>query len=181
MSQIVDFKSRVLDFISIYVKEAKENPNGSSAINNQKIIKNLLRALKTAHLDKNEVLARRIETVLSNLTKLNGGSKNKEGKADKEDKDVNKGRKLLMTEVMNYVLKPGKSKAIGAEGMSKMQKAYLDSFLSLTRQFMASDDADLHEFVLYTYKELMKTFLSGNGRQVLAPAAQQTLFQRAFE
>lgn len=162
------------------MKEAKENPDGNSAINNQKIIKNLLRALKTAHLDKNEVLARRIETVLSNLTKLNGG-KSKDANADKDDKDVNKGRKLLMTEVMNYVLKPGKAKSIGPEGMSKMQKAYLDSFLSLTRQFMASDDADLHEFVLYTYKELMKTFLSGNGRQVLAPAAQQTLFQRAFE
>lgn len=130
--------------------------------------------MKTAHLDKNEVLARRIETVLSNLTKL-GGKKAKDSSAmDEEaddDKDVNKGRKLLMTEVMNYVLKPGKAKSIGPEGMSKMQKAYLDSFLSLTRQFMATDDEDLHEFVFFTYKELMKTFLSGNGRQVLQPQA----------
>lgn len=129
----MDFKSRVLDFISIYVKEAKENPDCSNPINNQKIIKNLLRALKTAHLDKNEVLARRIETVLSNLTKLNGSGNSKGEAQVDDDKDVNKGRKLLMTEVMNYVLKPGKAKSIGPEGMSKMQKAYLDSFLSLTR------------------------------------------------
>ena len=73
-------------------------------------------ALKTAHLDKNEILARRIEAVLSNLTKLGAKSEDQ----DDKEKDVNKSRKILMTEVMNYVLKPGKGKDIGPEGMSKM-------------------------------------------------------------
>ena len=48
-----------------------------------------------------------------------------------------------------------------------MQKAYMESFVSLTKQFVESDDTDMNEFVAFTYKELLKKFLDGSARQVL--------------
>lgn len=85
----------MLDFISIYVRESD-----SAKENYPKIVKNLLKALRSAQLDGNAVLARRIENVLSNLSRESGSS------------DASKGQKILLTELVTYILKPAKVKNI---------------------------------------------------------------------
>lgn len=106
---MVDFKARVLDFIAIYVKEAEQAKDQYP-----KIVKNLLKALRAAQLDGNLVLARRVENVLSSLTVGDSG----------------KGQKVLLTELMVYILKPAKVKnQQPTERQKDLQKAYMDLFL----------------------------------------------------
>jgi len=78
--QIVDFKIRVLDFISIYVKEMRKRATEQAALGIQptaeldamRIIKGLLKALQVAHQDKNTVLFDRIKSVLSQIARGSG-------------------------------------------------------------------------------------------------------------
>lgn len=116
------------------------------------IIQNLLKALKVAHADKNEVLARRIEQVLTNFSKNSDNTK-----------DANKGKKAMLTEVVNHILKPGKVKS--GQDANAMQKAYIDSLVNMTKQYLEQKDKDLQDFVIFTYNELITKFLDSSNRQ----------------
>ena len=144
----MEFKVRVLDFISIYVKEMKKDESGAT-IDSLKLIKGLLKALQVAHSDKNMILFDRIKSVLTMIAK--GGVQQSEDTSENANKDS----KILMTEVMALVLKPTKD--------AKMHQAYVDCFITLTKHFSDSNDAQLVKFVGITYKELLKKFLGGRG------------------
>ena len=59
-----------------------------------------------------------------------------------------------------------------------MQKAYTDCFLFLTKYFYQSGNKRLIKFLVFTYKELLKTFLSGRSN---SGAINVKFFQMAFE
>lgn len=159
----MDFKVRVLDFIAIYVKEMKKPENTKRTWNSQQLIKGLLKALQVAHQDKNTILFDRIKTVLTMISKSTQTSV-------VSTEDI-KNSKILMTEVVALVLKPTKDK--------KMHQAYVDCFISLSKQFSQSKDDKLQKFVTFTYKELLKKFLGGRGAS--AHCLNQQFFQRIFE
>lgn len=69
LKQIMDFKVRVLDFLSIYVKEMKKAENQDRPIDSYKLIKGLLKGLQVAHQDKNTILFDRIKTVLTMIAR----------------------------------------------------------------------------------------------------------------
>lgn len=133
-----------------------------------------------AHSDKNTILFERIKTILTLIAR--GGSPSSEGGGHEESKSAgglskealatqNKDRKILMTEIVGLVLKPTKD--------AKMHQAYIDCFVSITKQFCDLDDKLMQNFVVFTYKELLKKFLGGRG----APAhcLNQQFFKRVFE
>lgn len=59
-----------------------------------------------------------------------------------------------------------------------MQKAYSDCFLFLTKYFHQSGSKKLNKFLVFTYKELLKTFLSG---RTSSNAINIKFFSQAFE
>ena len=99
LKQIMEFKVRVLDFISIYVKEMNKEESGKT-YDSLRLIKGLLKALQVAHADKNTILFDRIKSVLTMIAK--GGVK-KSRSDDEESGVANKDSKILMTEVMALV------------------------------------------------------------------------------
>ena len=157
VKQIMEFKVRVLDFLSIYAKEMKTQ---NKPYDTHFLMKGLLKSLQVAHQDKNTILFDRIKTVLSMLAK--GGAQQQPVSDDKDSK-------MLLTEVMALVLKPTKDQ--------KMHNAYVDVFISLTKQFSA--DPKTAKFVSFTYKELFKKFLGGRGTS--AHSLNQQFFVRIFE
>jgi hypothetical protein len=159
----MDFKVRVLDFISIYVREMKKPENTEREWNSQHLIKGLLKSLQVAHSDKNTILFDRIKTVLTQLSKSSQSAQINTG--DIAD------AKILMTEVVALVLKPTKD--------TKMHLAYVDCFISLSKQFSQSEDIKLQKFLTFTYKELLKKYLGGRGAS--AHCLNQQFFQRIFE
>ncbi len=77
-----------------------------------------------------------------------------DGKDDEEEKDSGvKGNKIIMTEIMTLLLKQNKDQ--------QMQKAYADCFFFLTKYFYQSGSKKLVKFLVFTYKQLLKTMLSG--------------------
>mmetsp|Transcript_18132 Transcript_18132/g.30976 ORF Transcript_18132/g.30976 Transcript_18132/m.30976 type:complete len:332 (-) Transcript_18132:50-1045(-) len=136
------------------------------------IIKGLLKALQVAHLDKNTILFERIKTVLTLIARGGSSQINGEGQQDEEERaELNKERKMLMTEVVALVLKPTKDQ--------KMHQAYQDCLVALTKLFGDSKDKQLKKFVALTYKELFSKFLGGRG----APShcLNQQFFNRIFD
>lgn len=115
---------RVLDFISIYIRQAQVN---KSKIDFVPIIKKLIEALETAHRDENPALFERVKTVISQI-----------GKHTQSVNEDEKDKKILMTEVMARMLK---------QGDKKLHGAYVDIFILLTKSFMASENKKLHKFV----------------------------------
>jgi hypothetical protein len=87
---------KVLDFVSIYVKEMKK---ADAKFDSLHLIKGLLKAMQVAHADSNTILFDRIKTVLTNIAR---------GNTQQAVSGDNKDQKILMTEVMGYVLKPTK-------------------------------------------------------------------------
>lgn len=82
-----------------------------------------------------------------------------------------KSNKIIMTEVMGLLLKQHKDQ--------QMVKAYTDCFLFLTKQFnQPTANPKLTKFLVFTYKELLKTFLSG---RTSSSAINLKFFQMAFE
>lgn len=59
-----------------------------------------------------------------------------------------------------------------------MQKAYTDTFMFLTKYFYQSNSQKLQKFLIFTYKELLKTFLSGRTQ---SNTINVKFFQTAFE
>lgn len=55
-----------------------------------------------------------------------------------------------------------------------MQKAYTDSFIVLTKHFW--ENQSNHEFITFTFKELLKRFLGGRCETI-----KLSLFQQVFE
>lgn len=62
--QMMDFKVRAVDFLSIYVKQRSEKKMQDQALQ-LKLIRGLLKGLSTAHADKHPVLFERIKSVLA--------------------------------------------------------------------------------------------------------------------
>ncbi len=121
---VMDFKVRVLDFISIYaqqkVKNQIEDQNGLSL----KLIQGLLTSMKVAHLDGHQILFDRAKTVLSTLSKQGLHSAN-------SSQEVLKEQKILITETMAMLLKPHKDQ--------KLNKAYAECFMMLTKSHFGAD------------------------------------------
>ncbi|CDW74667.1 UNKNOWN [Stylonychia lemnae] len=136
------------------------------------LIKGLLKAMQVAHADKNVILFERIKSVISIMAK---GSQQK-GDENGKDKDENEGdeniksNKIIMTEIMSLLLKQNKDQ--------QMQKAYTDTFMFLTKYFYQSNSQKLQKFLIFTYKELLKTFLSGRTQ---SNTINVKFFQTAFE
>lgn len=63
----MDFKVRVLDFISIYVRQTQGS--SGNAANQVKLIQGLLKGLNVAHGDKHTILFDRIKSVLALIAK----------------------------------------------------------------------------------------------------------------
>ena len=63
-----DFKVRVLDFLSIYVKQKSLKHEPTKQVT---LIRGLLKALSTAHVDKNTILFERVKTILAQLARQN--------------------------------------------------------------------------------------------------------------
>jgi len=159
--QIQDFKIKVLDFVSIYIKEM-DKQEGKNSID---VIKGLLKGLQVAHSDRNAILFERIKAVISMMAK--GHRRNHE--EEEEDSGL-KANKILMTELVSLLLKQSRD--------AQLQKAYADCFLFLTRYFYQSGSKKLAKFLVFTYKELLKTFLSGRTNSA---AVNAKFFQQAFE
>jgi len=123
------------------------------------VIKGLLKGLQVAHQDGNSILLERTKAVLGQLAK-NQSHVSSSGEMHES--------KILMTEVMNLLLKQHKDK--------QLQQAYLDCFIFLTKSFVKANDEKLLKFVKFTYKELLKSFILQKN-QVLP----QKLFTLAFE
>lgn len=96
---IIDFKARVLKFISIYIKEQGANLQNEQSI---MIIQGLLKALDIADKDKNTMLFERIKKIIIQIAK--------EGKKVKYDASIVKGqdsdpRVMLFTEIISKIVK----------------------------------------------------------------------------
>ena len=165
--QIQDFKVRVLDFVGIYVKEMKkkETTNRSKALDSMDLIKGLLKGLQAAHSDQNMILFERIKAVISMMAK---GTQDQQ-KEDGESSSI-KQNKIIMTELMSQMLKHSKDQ--------QMLKAYQDCFMFLTKHFYQSGNKKLQKFLVFTYKELLKKFLSGRTSSTILSVR---FFQAAFE
>lgn len=149
----MDFKVRVMEFISIFVqqraakeKEVKDSGRSDTSLT---LIKGLLSSLKVAHQDGHTVLFDRAKTVLSSMAKQGINS------ASSGSEDALKDQKILMTETMAKLLKPNKN--------AGLNKAYSDIFLLLSKHHYGKDGAEnpMRAFVISTYKELLKKFLQG--------------------
>eukprot|EP00347_Sterkiella_histriomuscorum_P021443 403333957 len=173
--QIQDFKIRVLDFIAIYIKEMtkKGDQLATQKFDSIDLIKGLLKGLQVAHQDKNTILFERIKSVIAIMAKGQSGNGNDQAQksnGDDEGDESIKSNKIIMTEIMSLLLKQNKDQ--------QMQKAYTDCFLFLTKYFYQSGNKRLIKFLVFTYKELLKTFLSGRSN---SGAINVKFFQMAFE
>ena len=71
--EVMDFKVRALDFISIYVKQKGYASEEGRQLH---LIQGLLKALTTAHKDRHTILFDRIKTVLAMMAKQDKGETN---------------------------------------------------------------------------------------------------------
>ena len=93
----------MLDFIAIYIKEMKKKQNQNKSFDSLNIIKGLLKALQVAHADKNTMLFDRIKSVISILAK--GTHAAEDNALEDEDDQELKSNKIIVTEIMNLLLK----------------------------------------------------------------------------
>ena len=146
----MDFKVRALDFLSIYVKQTQVSAKRQSAETQMILIQGLLKGLTVAHGDKHTTLFDRIKSVLAMIARQSsstGAQSAEESKKSSEGKEC----KILLTEMMAMLLRQHKD--------AGLSKAYSDSFIVLTKHFW--EDASQKEFLIFTYKELLKKFLAG--------------------
>ena len=99
-----------------------------------------------------------------------------EGKSvEDEENSGSKESKILLTEMMGLLLRPCKDQ--------KLLKTYVDCFIVLTKHLYESslDDQDgpLFEFLVFTFKELLKKLLQSRNSKTAALNAQ--LFKQVFE
>ena len=65
----MDFKVRVLDFISIYVQQRSLSDSSGNSDSSLKLIQGLLAAMKVAHQDNHQILFDRVKSVLTTMSK----------------------------------------------------------------------------------------------------------------
>ena len=164
--QMMDFKVRAVDFLSIYVKQRAYQSDPSAQI---KLIRGLLKGLSAANVDKHQILFERIKSVLALMAKqgqtaAGQSTSTQEGSNDNETKS-------LLTEVSRLVLKPQREPAV--------QKAYADCFLLLIKHYYDSGDAGSREQLVAIFKDLLAKFLSG--RILAGSGLNIRLLQTAFE
>lgn len=138
----MDFKVRALDFLDIYVKQSDHKRAPETQM---KLIQGLLKGLNSAQNDNHTILFDRIKSVLGSIAKQSSHA------AEEQKSSDGKECQILLTEMMTMLLRTQKDQALC--------KAYADSFVVLTKQFW--EDASQREFITFTYKELLKKFLSG--------------------
>lgn len=94
---VMDFKVRVLDFISIYAVQQKKNKKPLGTSTSLMLVKGLLNSLKVAHQDEHTTLFERVKSVLSTIAKQGVSSEEQSAELIKE-------QKILMTETMAMVM-----------------------------------------------------------------------------
>lgn len=162
--EIMDFKVRALDFLSIYIKEKHYQQRPVIQI---KLIRGLLQSLSVAHRDGHKALFDRIKQILSQMAKQGA-------KAGEESKVADGGLQecqVLMTEMMQMLLKQHRDQAI--------QQAYSDCFILLTKHFYDQESQEIRDFLSFSLKELLSKFFGG--RIPATSALKQKLFERVFE
>jgi len=173
----MDFKVRALDFLSIYVKQKGYSGKAAAQI---KLIQGLLKALSVAHKDQHTILFDRIKSVLTLMAKQgspqqvsSSATNPEESKATGQESNASE-CKVLLTEMMSMLLRQHKDPAL--------QKAYSDCFILLTKHFYekSEDDKATRDFLVFTYKELLKKFLQGRCAQTsgLNPRFFQSVFEQ---
>jgi hypothetical protein len=130
-----------------------------------------------AHTDRNAILFERIKTVISMMARgpqqQTGQASGKAGESDNEDNEGGVGikeNKIVMTELMGQLLRHSKDQ--------QMLKAYTDCFLLLTKTYYQSTNPSLQKFLVFTFKELLKTYLGG---RLNSAAINVRFFQSVFE
>lgn len=106
--EIMDFKVRALDFLSIYIKEKHYQ---SKPVFQIKLIRGLLNALSVAHRDSHSALFERIKQILSQMARQTPKG-NEEEKSIKSNQDGLKECEVLMTEMMQMLLKQHRDPAL---------------------------------------------------------------------
>lgn len=130
VKQMMDFKVRAVDFLSIFVKQRAFQGDSDVQV---KLIRGLLKGLSVAHADKHTILFDRIKSVLALMAKQSNStavSSISEGKSPKKSDSGE--TKLLLNELSRLMLKPQKDAA--------MARGYSDCFLLLTKHFYDSGD-----------------------------------------
>ena len=142
--KMMDFKLRVVDFISIYVKQ--KGYSGDAGVQ-LKLIRGMLKGLSVAHQDKQQILFDRIKSVLTLMAKQSQQQGSLQSYESNEEDE-----KVLLTEMSRLLTKPQRDPAL--------QKAYTDCFLLLTKHYYnASSGAS--PSLTATYKSLLQKFLGG--------------------
>ena len=126
--QLMDFKVRAVDFLSIYVKQRGYQKDPAVQL---KLIRGLLKALSTASTDKHTILFERIKSVLALMAKQGSQAKENEGEATEngatEGAESSDEAGLLLSEMSRLLLKPNADPA--------NSKAYADCFTLLTKHY----------------------------------------------
>ena len=143
----MDFKVRALDFISIFVKQ-KGYANSAKEGQQLHLIQGLLKGLTTAHKDKHTILFDRIKTVLAMMAKQN--SKAEEHKADAGN-EKSRECSVIITEMVAMLMRSSKD--------PQLLKAYSECLILMSKHFY--EDVKNHEFLTFTFKQLLKKFLGG--------------------
>lgn len=141
---INEFKVKVLDFLSIYIKEVKHGMDRDKKL---LIIKGLLEAMATAHRDRSDVLFDKIKAVILALAKE---SKDVSGKNKEDTQTIT----ILFTEIIQKILNP--------KIEPKVSAVYRTAFFYLSK--MLKDDKKL---IKSTYKELLKCYLQKRASNTL--------------
>lgn len=144
---ITEFKIKVLDFLSIYIKESK------GEIDNEKriiIVKGLLDSLAVAHEDRSYVLFDKIKTVILALAKQSKSSL-------KHSEDDSHAITILFTEIIHKILNPKID--------PKVSSVYRTAFFYLVK--VLKEDKEFRKFIKSTYKELLKCYLQKRASNTL--------------
>lgn len=98
------------------------------------LIRGLLKALSTAHADKNTILFERVKTILAQLARQNQQQKSANSSDPKSTKEESKEEsaggeqcKVILSEMSQVMLKQHKDPV--------MQRTYSDCFILLTKHF----------------------------------------------
>lgn len=106
------------------------------------LIQGLLKGLSVAHKDKHQALFDRIKAVLTLIAKQSAGGNQQAGSTE---------CKMLLTELLTMLMRQHNDAAL--------YKAYSDSLVVLIKHFWETPAN--HEFLTFTFKELLKKFLGG--------------------
>jgi len=155
----MDFKVRALDFLSIYIKEThRQNQDPAMKV---QLIQGLLKALSVAYKDHYTILFDRIKAVLTQIAKQGTPTQQQQSQSKSANECT-----ILLTELMTMSMRHHTDPT--------PQKAYLTSFAMLTKYFYSNPENQ--EFIVFTYRELLKKVLGGRCQSI-----KPQFFQQVFE